>query len=582
MPPALKADELNWTKVLTGLFVAFFCLCANPQLASAERVKDVHQIVSLGQNGQLSVTETDTVDFGKAGIGPFVRNVATLYKRSGKICSVGVYVKQVLDGSGKPLRFITRNVQGYQSILIGDNHTAMSGVHVFKLNYEVINSVNFVSGQPELFYSALGHEWPAAIDKANVALTLSGSQSNFANRAVAYVGSFGSKRRAHAKYNGGVLSIGAEKLAAGQDLLVVMPLPSAAVARSPLPDALNEIYLTSKLAVILPVGTFVMLFLLWLMIGSDQRFGKAPDFTLGAPWQPPRELTPAELGTVMDETCDDEDIIATIFDLASRGYLAVRETLQHGAIGYGTKDYEFSQPAQPVAGILKAHEDLLINVIFTGRNKSYLSDMRGYFYDYMSIFRKQIFSTLVKDKFFARNPQTDRSLFTNTAACVLALGAGLFAYSEFITATYKVISYGVIASGVLIFFAAGVMPKRTRKGVAVIEQSHLFEHFILHAPDEDLEAALEHDPTIFYRLLPYTLVLGMAEFWAARFKHLVKEYPPWYTSLEQVEGDSAPFDLELLVKEIVASVRAIDRAATTRPEQKHGQTPSTGSSRNLP
>jgi hypothetical protein len=323
--------------------------------------------------------------------------------------------------------------------------------------------------------------------------------------------------------------------------------------------------------------------ILWFFIGSDQHFGKAPTFTLGAPWQPPRELTPAEIGAIMDESCDDKDIVATIFDLACRGYLAIRETPCHGLMGYGSKDYEFSQPPQPVKGILKAHEELIVNVIFTGRNKSYLSDMHGYFFDYMPILRRQILSGLAKDKFFARNPQADRDYFVTAASCVLAFGAGLYAYSVFAADTYKIASYGIIISGLLVFMASGIMPKRTRKGVAAIEQCHTFEHFILHAKEEEIEAAAVHDPTIFYRLLPYTMVVGMAEYWAARFKHLIKDWPPWYISMEEAEGKAQEFDTETLVKELLACMHAIGQMATTRPEHKAGASSrSTVSSRNLP
>jgi hypothetical protein len=209
--------------------------------------------------------------------------------------------------------------------------------------------------------------------------------------------------------------------------------------------------------------------------------------------------------------------------------------------------------------------------------------MHGYFFDYMPIFRKQILTGLTKDKFFARNPQADRDYFITSGACVLAVGAALFAYSVFGVDTFKIESYGIIISGVLIVISSGVMPKRTRKGVAAIEQTHAFEHFILHAPEKEIEAAIGHDPTVFYRLLPYTMVLGMAEFWADRFKHVIKEWPPWYISIEQAVGSADSFNTEILVRELLASMQAISHAAQTRPENKGGHSSSSGGrSHNLP
>jgi len=550
------------------VLLATFIIVSFPGSSLAQRVRDLHQNLTLAANGQLAVAESVTVDFGKAGPASFYRRIATLYKRSGRLCSLAIYVKSISDGSGQKLAYTTKNMQGYENIVIGSGKKPLTGLHVFKLNYDVIDSVNFVSGKPELFYSVLGREWSWPIDKVAVSLTLAANQTEFAGRTVGYVGNFGSRRRAHSRVSPGLLSVGTEKLLPGQDLIVVLPLPPGSVTASGWPDVLSEIYQTSQMAVLLPAGTLVALIVMWLLIGSDQHFGKVPDFHLGAPWQPPRELTPAEVGTMVDESCDDKDIVATIFDLASRGYLTIREVTYHGLIGYGSKDYEFSQPPQPVKGDLKEHEQLILNAIFTGRNKSYLSDMHGYLFDYMPILRKEILTGLAQDKFFARNPQSDRDYFVSTASCVLALGASLYAYSVFGADTYKITSYGVIISGLFIFFAAGVMPKRTRKGVAAIDQCHLFEHFILHADDRDIEAAFNQDPTVFYSLLPYTVVLGMAEYWAERFKHLVKDYPLWYFTIEQVEGDAQKFDTAKLVQEILACMKAVRHMATTRPEHK--------------
>ncbi len=398
-------------KALSAMLFATLCLIVWPQASLAERINSLHQDLILGKTGQLAVDETITVDFGKAGPTTFSRHIATLYKRSGTLCSLAVYVKGVTDGQGQKLFYRSMDQHGWETIQVGEGHSPLTGLHVYKLSYDVINSVNFVSGQPELFYSVLGREFEAPIDKVSVALSLAPEQGVQVARTVGYVGKYGGKKHARTKFSGSKVDIASEKLGPGQDLIVVLPLPHGAVTRSGLPDALSEIYETCKLAVLLPAGTLVMLFLLWLFIGSDQHFGKAPTFTLGAPWQPPRELSPAEIGTVLDESCEDKDVIATIFDLASRGYLAIRETPNHGAHGYGEKDYEFSQPPQPVTGILKAHEELFINAIFTGRNKVYLSDMQGYLIDYLPMLRKMIMTGLTKDKFFAPQPPGRQKLF---------------------------------------------------------------------------------------------------------------------------------------------------------------------------
>jgi hypothetical protein len=158
----------------------------------------------------------------------------------------------------------------------------------------------------------------------------------------------------------------------------------------------------------------------------------------------------------------------------------------------------------------------------------------------------------------------------------------LYAYSIFISDTYQIASYGIIVSGLLIFASSGVMPKRTRKGVGAIAQMHAFEHFILHSKDSEIDDAVKVDPTVFERLLPYAMVVGMAEFWAARFKHQIKESPAWYLTIEQEVGTAGAFDTEILVKDLLVAMGAIIHMASTRPEPKAGQHHSSAPSRYLP
>jgi len=569
-----------------ALLLALLFACTYKSCLAA-RVKEVRQNINLDGNGRLAVEETVTIDQGAVSA-PFIRRIATLYKRAGQVCNRSAYVKSVADAAGHPLPFTSKNAQGYEIISVAAtaaDATSKQPVRTIVLKYDLTNSVNFVAGKPELFYSALGREWSEPIDKVTLTINLLPSQSALASHTTSYIGAFaaGNHKHGRTKIDGTAVHVSCDHLASGVDLIAVVPLPQSTVTANNWQHILADLYQTSKLAVLLPVGTLAALFLLWLLIGCDQRFGKKPVFVLDAPWQPANDVSPAEVGAIIDETCDDKDILATIFDLAQRGYLAVREVPSHGAVNYGQKDYEFSQPPQPVKGELKAHEELIINVIFSGRNKSYLSDMRGYFFDYMPILRNQVLTGLARDKYFARNPQADRDYFVSFATCIMGLGAVLFAYSVIISDTYKTLSYSIVLSGLLILLASGFMPKRTRKGVAVIEQTHHFEHFILHSKDREIEDAFERDPSVFFRFLPHAIVLGMAEFWGARFKAVVKTYPLWYTSLEQIEGQSQYFDSEILVREIIFALEAIQRIANAHPENKTTSSKSSpGSSRNLP
>ncbi|MGL5797341.1 MAG: DUF2207 family protein, partial [Cetobacterium sp.] len=55
-----------------------------------------------------------------------------------------------------------------------------------------------------------------------------------------------------------------------------------------------------------------------------------------------------------------------------------------------------------------------------------------------------------------------------------------------------------------------------------------FKRFLETAEKNKLELLLKDNPAYFYNILPYTIVLGVSELWADKFKELVVEPPEWY------------------------------------------------------
>ncbi len=47
---------------------------------------------------------------------------------------------------------------------------------------------------------------------------------------------------------------------------------------------------------------------------------------------------------------------------------------------------------------------------------------------------------------------------------------------------------------------------------------------------DKLEMLLKENPSYFYDILPYTIVLGVSDIWADKFKELVTAPPTWYHS----------------------------------------------------
>ena len=58
-------------------------------------------------------------------------------------------------------------------------------------------------------------------------------------------------------------------------------------------------------------------------------------------YEPPPGMSPAEAGTLIDDTIHPRDITSTIVDLAVRGYVKIEETVDTTLLIFHSKDYIF-------------------------------------------------------------------------------------------------------------------------------------------------------------------------------------------------------------------------------------------------
>jgi hypothetical protein len=76
------------------------------------------------------------------------------------------------------------------------------------------------------------------------------------------------------------------------------------------------------LGLLILAGGPVLLYLLWRLRGRDPQVDAVPEYIT----VPPSDLPPGIAGTLVDEQADTQDIIATVMDLARRGYLVIEES----------------------------------------------------------------------------------------------------------------------------------------------------------------------------------------------------------------------------------------------------------------
>ncbi len=88
--------------------------------------------------------------------------------------------------------------------------------------------------------------------------------------------------------------------------------------------------------VLLPFWTLAVMFTLWYYKGRDPDPGRS----VAPMYEPPKDMTPAESGTLLDDSLDPRDITSTLIDLAVRGYVKIEQIETPGLFRHG-KDYVF-------------------------------------------------------------------------------------------------------------------------------------------------------------------------------------------------------------------------------------------------
>jgi uncharacterized membrane protein YgcG len=73
-----------------------------------------------------------------------------------------------------------------------------------------------------------------------------------------------------------------------------------------------------------------------------------------------------------------------------------------------------------------------------------------------------------------------------------------------------------------------VMPKRTAYGNELLGKIKGFRTFLETAEKPKLEELVLQDPKYFYKILPYTYVLGVSDKWIKNFETIALQAPDWY------------------------------------------------------
>jgi len=512
---------LKIAKAIVSTLLALL-VCVGAAQAKSWRVTDFQDNIAVERDGSAVVTERITLRFDGEWHG-IRRTIPIEYPGpNGTNYELFLKVMSVTDGNGGTLKYDSSTSNGARDlkIYIPD---AVDAARTVEIAYRVRNGTRFFKDYDEFYWNVTGNDWPVPIDHAAATVRFPDSAAG-SLRAQAFTGVYGSTQRDAASR-----VVGAEAefetrnpLPMRGGLTIDVYIPKDVLQE---PSALTKFFwfLGGNPVVFLPLVTFAGMFALWWYKGRDPD----PGMSVAPMYEPPAGISPAEAGTLLDDTIHPRDITSTMVDLAVRGYIKIEETAEKVLL-FTHKDYVFHllKPREQWGTGLAPHERVMLENVFAEGGETRLSSLKNRFYTAVPVIRQDIMAALKRKGIYLLDPESANGYSIGAAVLILVPFAILqfTGWANFLNSVGLAIVCVLLSAAIWWRFAR-VMTAKTVAGARTRIAVLGFQEFMNRVDAERLKIM---PPTIFEKFLPYAMALGVEHHWVQAFAGIVKDPPQWY------------------------------------------------------
>ncbi len=533
-----------------------------PQFAYADEgwvIEKFDADIELQKSGEVVINETIDVDFNTLSKHGIFRDIPYVYELNGEKTYTEIDVDQVLQNNRKA-KVSESTTDGYVRLKIGDPDKTITGKNSYKITYIAKGVVRGFENYDELYWNVTGNNWPVGVNSATAKVTL---PSDGINKITCFEGYSGSIAECLSKIDSPQVAAfeSTTPLNEAQGLTVVVGykkglVPILSIER---PKSFWEKLIswpslvTLGIAVVSGIGT---IYYLWNKNGRDYWFGQG---VFGSPrvdanagrgeagkkgdggtvkphiahettvveFTPPEKLRPAEIGVLMDEKADTLDVVSTIIDLATRGFLTITEVPKKWL--FGKVDYKLNR-LEKDAGDLLGYEKMLLAELFSSNKEIKVSELKKTFYDELKKIKKELYGEVVAKNLFPKDPEKVREKYFAIGFVMLFIGM-FFVGSAISTGIVYLadLCFAILISGLVIILTARHMPRRTAYGRELYRRIKGYRLFIDKA--EQHRQKFFEKKNLFNEVLPYAIVFGLTGKFAQAMKDmgLQPTNPGWYT-----------------------------------------------------
>lgn len=501
-----------------SFFIVTFLFCFRTKsFAVNYEITNFDAQITLNQDLTLTIKETIDANFLVAKHGIY-RVIPYIYSHNGKTIKSKFKVLSITSAQGLPVQFTIENFNQSKRLKIGDPNLTITGPQKYIIEYQVGDVVLDYGQGPEIYWNVTGTEWDGAIiQKAHSSVS-----SPFGDiTKVECYGCQSSFTPTQADFDGDM----------GLTIVVQISPTNTLIPPSKLEKNIDSIFDNfGYLLALLPVSTMAYL---WFTKGRDKKYLTENVFyepdskvTKTVPlfhrphlplvYSPINNLTPAEVGTIIDEKVDTKDIVAEIVELARLKFLTIKKVETKGFLGIKSTDYQLTKLDKSTEKLNKFQTSLL-EKIFSTQNDIKISELKNHFYKHLPSLKEKLYNQLNLKKLTEGSIESIRAKWW-VLAIVLNLVTIFIINPAVVSQTQNLVPVVITIIGVIpCFIFAYNMPRKTALGYSLHRQAVGLKYYL--GKGKWREDVMEKN-LFLEEMLPLAITLGVVDKLAKDMKDL--------------------------------------------------------------